>query len=135
VNLGTRFLASDESPIGDVWKKAIVGAAASEAWVQLDFLNDVSPNPGTVGYGTRVRALRTEFTDRWQERRQEAQADPGVVIDELTTAAGAGRIEELLVVGGQSAGIVRELLPVAEIVRALVDEAEAALARVSGCVT
>ena len=53
VNLGTRFLASREAPVGDVWKKAIV-ASASEEWVQLDFLNVILPRPGTVGYGTRA---------------------------------------------------------------------------------
>jgi len=127
VNLGTRFLASDESPVGDVWKKAIV-AAPSEAWIQVDFFNDVRPNPGTLGYGTRVRALRTEFIDRWQDRRDDARADPRAVLGEIAAAAAEGRIEELLVVGGQSAGLIGELMSVAEIVRALVSEAEIALA-------
>jgi nitronate monooxygenase/enoyl-[acyl-carrier protein] reductase II len=134
VNLGTRFLACEESPVGDVWKKAII-ASDSESWVQLDFLNDIRPNPGTLGYRTRVRALRNEFTDRWQQRRDELRADPTAAITEIVSAAAEGTLEELLVVGGQSAGIIGELLPVAEVVGMLVTEAEEALAAAGGLVT
>jgi nitronate monooxygenase/enoyl-[acyl-carrier protein] reductase II len=134
VNIGTRFLASDESPVGEVWKKAIL-ASTSEEWVQLDFLNDLDPTPGAVGYGTRVRALRTEFTDRWQQRRGEIRADPAAILEEFTSAAAAGTMEELLVVGGQSAGAITELMSAADIVRALVTEAEDALGRAAGLAT
>ncbi len=134
VNLGTRFLACEESPVGDVWKKAII-ASDSESWVQLDFLNDIRPNPGTLGYRTRVRALRNEFTDRWQQRRDELRADPTAAIAEIVSAAAEGTLEELLVVGGQSAGIIGELLPVAEVVGMLVTQAEDALAAAGGLVT
>ncbi|MGH8977461.1 MAG: NAD(P)H-dependent flavin oxidoreductase [Acidimicrobiia bacterium] len=131
VNIGTRFLASDESPVGEVWKKAIL-AARSEEWVQLDFLNDLQPTPGTVGYGTRVRARRSEFTDRWQVRRDEIRTDPAPILAEFTSAAAAGTMEELLVVGGQSAGAITVLMSAADIVHTLVTEAEDALARAAG---
>jgi len=134
VNLGTRFLACEESPVGDVWKKSII-ASDSQSWVQLDFVNDIRPNPGTLGYRTRLRALRTEFTDRWQERRDELRADPSAALTELATAAAEGNLEELVIGGGQSAGIIGELLPVAEVVGMLVTEAEAALAEAGGLVT
>jgi enoyl-[acyl-carrier protein] reductase II len=119
VNLGTRFLASEESPVRDVWKQAI----------QLDFMNDLRPSPGTLGYGTRVRALRTDFTDRWQQRADELRADPTPALTEIANAAAEDRLEELLVVGGQSAGLIRELRPAADIVQMLVSDAETALAK------
>ena len=128
VNLGTRFLASAEAPVGETWKRAIL-ASASEDWVQLDFLNDIAPNPGVTGYGTRVRARRTDFTDRWESRRDELRTDPAAAVSEITAAAAEGKLEELLVVGGQSGGLVRELLTAADIVRSIVAEAESALAR------
>jgi nitronate monooxygenase/enoyl-[acyl-carrier protein] reductase II len=134
VNLGTRFLACEESPVGEVWKKAII-ASDSQSWVQLDFVNDIRPNPGTMGYGTRVRALRTEFTDRWQEHRDELRVDPTAALTEMATAATEGNLEELFIGGGQSAGLVGELLPVAEVVRMLVSQAEDALAEAGGLVT
>ncbi|HTK14901.1 MAG TPA: nitronate monooxygenase [Acidimicrobiia bacterium] len=134
VNLGTRFLACDESPVGDVWKKSIIGSS-SQSWVQLDFLNDLRPNPGTIGYETRVRALRTEFTDRWQLRRDELRVDPRAALAEFAQAAAEGKLEEILVVGGQSAGLIDEILSVAEIVGMLVSQAEEALADASSVVS
>jgi enoyl-[acyl-carrier protein] reductase II len=134
VNLGTRFLASEESPVGEVWKQAIL-ASDSEAWIQLDFLNDLSPSPGALGYGTRVRAIRTQFTDRWQQRGDEVRADPTAALTEIANAAAEDRLEELLVVGGQSAGLVRELRPAADIVQMLVSEAETALANATSLVS
>ena len=126
VNLGTRFLASEESPVGEVWKQAIL-ASDSEAWIPLDFLNDLRPSPGAVGYGTRVRALRTQFTDRWQQRGDEVRSDPTTALTEMANAAAEDRLEELLVVGGQSAGLISDLLPAADIVQMLVSDAETAL--------
>lgn len=134
VNLGTRFLASQESPIEDDWKRAILDSP-SEAWMQLDFFNEITPNPGTLGYGTRLRALRTPFTDKWQQRGDEVRSDPGAVIDEIAKAEAKGELEKLLVVGGQSAGLVVDLPPAAEIVRAVALEAEEALSKATGTVS
>jgi enoyl-[acyl-carrier protein] reductase II len=130
VNLGSRFLASAEAPVGDRWKKALV-TRPSEEWVQAGFINALAPNPGTVGYRTRVRLLRTEFVDRWEERVDEVAADPSGVLAELAEADAAGDREALLVVGGQSAGLLDEVQPAAAIVRALVEEARAALSDVA----
>jgi nitronate monooxygenase/enoyl-[acyl-carrier protein] reductase II len=127
-NIGTRFLASLEAPIGEGWKRAIVDAS-SDAWTQLDFWNDLFPTPGRKGYGTRVRAMRTAFTERWHERRDEVRRDPEAARAELKAAEEAGTYDELVVVGGQSAGLVDEVLPAAEIVESIAAEAAAVLAR------
>ena len=126
-NLGTRFLASREAPVGEGWKRAIVDAA-SDGWSQLDFWNDVFPTPGEDGYGTHVRALRTGFTERWSERRDELRRDPAALLAELDAAEGAGTLDELIVVGGQSAGLIEEVLPVSVIVETIAAEAAALLA-------
>jgi len=126
VNVGTRFLASQEAPIPSGWKETIIDAA-SEEFVQVDFLNDVRPVPGVVGYGTRVRAFRSAFVDKWQERRDDVRRSPEGVVAEIGAAVGEGRMHELVAVAGQSSGLVGDVLPAAEIVRAIVDEAERAL--------
>ncbi len=126
-NLGTRFLASGEAPVGEGWKRAIVDAA-SDGWSQLDFWNDVFPTPGDDGYGTRVRALRTGFTERWGERRDELRRDPAAMLAELEAAEAGGTLDELIVVGGQSAGLIEEILPAAVIVERIAAEAAALLA-------
>ena len=127
VNLGSRFLASAESPVGERWKKALV-TYPSEDWIQAGFINALSPNPGTVGYGTRLRLLRTEFVGRWEERVSEVSADPSRALAELSEAVAAGDREALLVVGGQSAGLIENVEAAGAIVRALVAETRAALA-------
>jgi enoyl-[acyl-carrier protein] reductase II len=127
VNLGSRFLASVEAPVGERWKKALV-TFPSEEWIQAGFINALNPNPGTLGYGTRVRLLRTEFVERWEERAAELEADPTPALGELAEAIAAGDREEVLVVGGQCAGLIEKVEPAGAIVRALVAETRVALA-------
>jgi enoyl-[acyl-carrier protein] reductase II len=134
VNIGSRFLASQEAPIPPGWKQAIVDAA-SEDFVQVDFLNDVRPVPGAVGYGTRVRAFRSAFVDKWEERRDDVRHSPEDVVAEIGAAMGEGRMHELVAVAGQSSGLVQGLAPAAEIVRTIVDEAERALRDAGNLVT
>ena len=45
INVGTRFLASVEAPVGQGWKQAILEAASEDA-VKFDAWNDISPSPG-----------------------------------------------------------------------------------------
>jgi nitronate monooxygenase/enoyl-[acyl-carrier protein] reductase II len=126
VSLGTRFLASAEAPISQGWKDAIVEAAAEE-WIQVGFVNDLNPVPGVTGYGTRLRVRHTPFTDRWEQRREEIRRDRHPVVAEIVTATDNGTLHEHLVVAGQSAGLIADMPPVAEIVHRIVAEAVQAL--------
>jgi nitronate monooxygenase/enoyl-[acyl-carrier protein] reductase II len=128
VNLGSRFLATAESPVGEQWKKALI-TRPSEDWVQAGFINTMSPNPGTLGYGTCVRLLRTEYVERWERRASEVESDPTPAIDELVEADAAGDRELLLVVGGQSAGLIQRIEPAGAVIRTLVAETRHALSR------
>jgi hypothetical protein len=47
VNIGTRFLASQEAPIDDDWKEAIIEAHSEDA-VKAEVINDIIPVPGMV---------------------------------------------------------------------------------------
>jgi nitronate monooxygenase/enoyl-[acyl-carrier protein] reductase II len=127
VNIGSRFLASTESPVGERWKKALV-TRPSEDWIQARFVNAMNPNPGTLGYRTRLRLLRTEFVERWEARTDEVETDPAPVLAELAEAVAAGDREALLVVGGQSAGLIQRVEPAAAIISTLVAEARTAFA-------
>jgi enoyl-[acyl-carrier protein] reductase II len=128
VNLGTRFLASEEAPIPEEWKKAII-AAESEDTMKADVLNDISPLPGTAGYNTVLRSLRTPFLDEWSAKREEARRDRDRLRNHIVSTHQSGRQHETLLTAGQTAGGITEILPVAEIVRRLIAEAEAALSR------
>jgi nitronate monooxygenase/enoyl-[acyl-carrier protein] reductase II len=126
VNVGTRFLASEEAPIGLAWKRAIVNAAAEDA-IRVEVLNDIMPMPGSFGYGTVLRALRSPFVDTWIDRRDEARQQCERLLADLVELTRQGRIGEALPAAGQSAGLIGDILPAGEIVRRMVAEARAAL--------
>jgi len=128
VNIGTRFLASSEAPIEDAWKAAIA-AAQSEDAVKMDVLNDIQPLPGTAGYGTVLRSLRTPFLDEWGTKRETARREGERLWAEIQSRARSGRRHETLLTAGQTSGGIKEILPVAEIIRQLIAEAEASLSR------
>ena len=131
VNMGTRFLASKELPIDDDWKQAIVEARSEDA-VKAEVINDIIPVPGTVGYGTVGRTLRTPFLDEWGMKRDEARRNGPRLWAEIGERLRRGQRRETLVWAGQTAGGVREILTVAEIMRQLIDQTEAALAQAPG---
>jgi enoyl-[acyl-carrier protein] reductase II len=128
VNMGTRFLASQEAPIEDAWKSAIT-AAKSEDAVKVEVLNDIQPLPGVGGYGTVLRSLHTPFLDEWGAKREQAGRERERLWTEIQTRARAGRRYEMLLTAGQTSGGIKEILPVAEIIRQLTAEAEALLSR------
>jgi enoyl-[acyl-carrier protein] reductase II len=128
VNLGTRFLASKEAPISEEWKQAILRAQSEQA-VKVEVLNDISPVPGTVGYGTVLRSLPTPFLEEWSAKRGEASRERDRLRQHLVSTHQAGRQQDTLLTAGQTAGGIREVLPVADLMRQLIAEAEAALAR------
>jgi enoyl-[acyl-carrier protein] reductase II len=126
INVGTRFLASEEAPISRAWKQRIVDAVAEDA-IPVEVLNDINPMPGSYGYGTVARSLRTPFIETWQQRRDEAQREADRLRGELLAATQQGRLHEMFPVAGQSAGLIRDIVPAGEIVQRIVAEAQLAL--------
>ena len=113
VDLGTRFLASAESPISDEWQKAIIAAESEEA-TKADVLNDISPLPGTAGYHTVLRSLHTPFLDEWSAKREEARRERDRLRNHIVSTHQAGRQHDTLLTAGQTAGGITEVLRVAE---------------------
>ena len=131
VNIGTRFLASREAPIDDAWKAAIA-AAESEDAVKVDVLNDIRPLPGTGGYGTVLRSLHTPFMDEWGSKRDQAGRQREQLWAEIQARGRAGRRHEVLLTAGQTAGGIKTIQPLAEILRQLIEDASAHLSRAPG---
>jgi enoyl-[acyl-carrier protein] reductase II len=79
-------------------------------------LPGILPAPSREGsYETLPRVLRTPFVEEWNQRQDEAGGE-------------AQRLGgELVPFTGQTAGMIREVLPAGEIVRTLVAEAEETL--------
>ena len=99
--------------------------------MKAEVLNDISPLPGTGGYCTVLRSLHTLFLDEWSAKREEARRDRDRLRDQILSTHQAGRQHETLLTAGQTAGGIKEIVPVAEIMRRLIAEAEAALSRAS----
>jgi nitronate monooxygenase/enoyl-[acyl-carrier protein] reductase II len=130
INIGTRFLASLEATtISEDWKRAIVNAQ-SEDTVKIEFAEYVFPpvtRPG--GYKTAPRVLRTPFVEEWNQHPDAAQREATRLGDEILGALKQGRGHELIPFTGETAGLIRDILPAAEIIRRIVAEAEEALRR------
>jgi enoyl-[acyl-carrier protein] reductase II len=127
VSMGTRFLASAELGIADAWKQRVLAADATDA---VKVVNHDRALPPFSRPGARVvpRALSTPLVE--QLRRHPEWIDPASIGPRLRESLLAGRGDEYLAFAGQSAGLIDEVLPAAEIVRRVVAEAEAALGRV-----
>jgi nitronate monooxygenase/enoyl-[acyl-carrier protein] reductase II len=127
VSMGTRFVASAELRVDEQWKRRIVEADAADA---VKVVNSQRVLPPYTRPGSRVepRALGTQLID--QLRDHPEWIDPAVMGPRIRRSVAAGRGDEYLPFAGQSAGLIDEILPAAEIVRRVLAEAEAALERV-----
>ncbi len=128
VNMGTRFLASKEATISDDWKQAIL-AAQSEDAVKAEIWKDIFPPPGEGSFDVVPRALLTQFIEQWQQQREEARQESETLMSEVIAAVQQGRMFDKIPFTGQSAGMINEILPAAEIIRRLIAEAEEALTK------
>src|SRR4051794_12258098 len=112
--LGTRFLASEEMTVHADWKARIVAADATDA-VKVAGSARVMPPFNRDSWPAEPRALRAPLIDRLARAPEEV--DPAETGRELVDALLAGRGDEQLPFTGQSAGLVHDVLPAAEIVR------------------
>ncbi|GAA2314968.1 enoyl-[acyl-carrier-protein] reductase FabK [Streptomyces hawaiiensis] len=126
VNIGTRFLASAECGVSDDWKASIVSAASQDA-VKVVFVDRILPPPTEGGYMTVPRSLRTRFVEEGNARPEVAVARAEALRTEVMTSMRDGTAHELIPLTGQTAGLVRDIAPAAELVHRLIAEAEATL--------
>jgi nitronate monooxygenase/enoyl-[acyl-carrier protein] reductase II len=125
-SLGTRFLATTEMRVSAAWKQRITEAGALDA-VKVQNAERVMPpfNLPQLGLPFAPRALRTPLTERLEY--DPGTVDPAVAGPELLAAVRAGGGEDHLPFAGQSVELIHDVLPAAEVVRRLIDEAGAAL--------
>jgi enoyl-[acyl-carrier protein] reductase II len=126
-NVGTRFLASQEAAADAEWKRRIVeieseDAVRFEAWSSI-----MPPRPG--GYDVVPRVIKTDFVAEWSGRPDAARASADDLRGQILATIREGRPHELTPFAGQTAGLVRDVRPAADIVHGMVAEAESALAR------
>ena len=129
VNMGTRFLASTEFAGSDDWKKMILDAGTEDT-VQTDALDPIMP-PYTMAkpWHGKERMLRKPYLAKWDGRTDDLADRAGELGPEIIAAILAGSGHEYVPFAGQSAGLIDDILPAAEIVRRTVAQAQNALAR------
>jgi enoyl-[acyl-carrier protein] reductase II len=125
VNMGTRFLASAEMRIADAWKQRVVEADSLDA-VKVPNSDRVLPPYSRPVTEAEPRSLRTPLVDQLREHPE--WLDPRAIGPRVRAAVLEGGGHDYLPFAGQSAGLVHEVLPAAEILRRVVAEAEEALA-------
>ena len=126
-NVGTRFLASEEAGVDPGWKALIVDAESEDA-VRFEPWADIMPSAAS-GYDVVPRTIRTAFVDGWRARPGDVPAHADDLRAQVFAAFQDGRAHELIPLAGQTVGLVRDVRPAAEIVRAMAAEAEDALTR------
>jgi enoyl-[acyl-carrier protein] reductase II len=127
VLIGTRFLASSEMAIDREWKERIVAADATES-VKVPsserllgpFTVELPPGPPPA-----PRALRTALID--QLASDPESVDANSIGRALLADVRAGGGHDRLPFTGQSAGLIHDIAPAAEIMRRLLEETETAL--------
>lgn len=130
--MGTRFIASVEAHAAQSYKDTIVGAT------------DTDTTRTRCYSGKPMRCRTNPYIKDWETRPEDIQGFPHQAIystqqDVLSGIAGVtdeARLDadKSCFAMGQSAGGVKEVLPVADIVNNIMSEAEASIQRVAGLV-
>jgi nitronate monooxygenase/enoyl-[acyl-carrier protein] reductase II len=127
IQMGTRFLASDESEIDLAYRQAVLDAS-SERTVRASFVNRLVPPPAPGAFDVAPRVARNEFVETWLGRDEALAADLERVRAQVRDAIAAGRAHEFLPVMGASAGLIHDVVAAGAIVERVVAEARSVLA-------
>jgi NAD(P)H-dependent flavin oxidoreductase YrpB (nitropropane dioxygenase family) len=123
--LGTRFLATDESPLHPNFKQAIVDSDGHDT--QLSEIPDLAA--GLVWPGAMTRSRRNHFIERWAGREWALRQNRAEAHAKLRAARQSGDVAEGPLSMGQDAGLIHDIVPAADIVARIAREAEEILRR------
>jgi len=121
VLMGTRFYASVEADGAEEAKRRICAAGGGDTvrGVVFDWSRNIFwPAPFTG------RSLVNDHTRRWSGREAELMHNVASVTAEYAAARAAGNFDIAVVFAGESAGLIHDIPPAAEIVERIASEAE-----------
>ncbi len=120
VLLGTRFLATHESPLHPNFKQAIVDSDGHDT-----VLTEIPDLAGQrVWPGAMSRAKRNQFIERWAGREWAIRQNANEIGKDLAKARVAGDIANASLSYGQDAGLIDSIKSVKEVVQDIIAEAE-----------
>ena len=123
VLLGTRFLASHESPLSSDKKQAIVDSDGHDT--ALTEIPDLIS--GRVWPGAYARTKRNRLIEDWWGREGELRYRRAEVATRVAEAHQAGDPNNSVLYTGQTAGLINDIRPVGDLVRDIVAEGESVL--------
>jgi len=126
VIMGTRFVAATEATApAHGHKEAIVSSSADDTvWTDVfDIVDGLRWPEGISG-----RTIATPFAREWHGRESELRQQRDAILGE-STVAGEAPERAHSAYAGQAAGLVHDVRPAGEIIKAIVAEAESVLAR------
>ena len=119
VLLGTRFLASVESPLHQNFKRAIVESDGHDT--ALSEIPDIAA--GKVWPGAMSRSRRNRFIERWAGREWLLRSQQAEALAAIQAARKVGDVNEAPLSMGQDAGLINDVPAAGEIVRRIAQEA------------
>ncbi len=139
IQMGTRFVLSDECKAHPAFKESFVKARARDAMAtpQFDSRLPVIPvralkNLGTLEFGKLQYELLHKLDNEMIDRDTAQMEVERFWVGALKSAVVDGDVKQGSLMAGQSVGLANEIKPIADIVHELVQEAEETLRAVSG---
>jgi len=118
VQMGTRFICTDECTVHPNYKQAILGA------------NERSTMVTGSSLGHPVRSIRNPMARDYEDLERRGASEEEIIAfgtGSLRRAAVEGDVTHGSVMAGQIAGLVQDIVPAAEVLRRTVAEAEQVL--------
>jgi NAD(P)H-dependent flavin oxidoreductase YrpB (nitropropane dioxygenase family) len=120
VLLGTRFLATHESPLHPNFKQSIVDSDGHDT--VLTEIPDLANQ--RVWPGAMSRAKRNKFIEHWSGREWGIRQNAAEIAKQVAAARVGGDIDNASLSYGQDAGLIDSIKSVNDVVRDIVAEAE-----------
>ena len=118
--MGTRFLATEESPLHANFKQAILDSDGHDTL--LTEIPDLAA--GIVWPGAMTRSWRNRFIERWAGREWQIRQMQKEVAAQVQAARQRGDADETPLSIGQDAGLIHDLPKAGDLVRRIAAEAE-----------
>jgi nitronate monooxygenase len=126
VLMGTRFYASEESLAAHEAKMRVV-AAQGDRTLRTQVFDIVRRLDWPAPY--TGRALANRFSEQWHGHEESLGRSLNDEAERYARAADAKEFDTAVVFAGEAVDLIHEVKPAADIVRAVIEEAETALAR------
>ncbi len=117
--LGTRFLATEEAPLHEAMKRAILESDGHDTLITE--ITDVAA--GNVWPGAYSRVKRNRLITDWIGREGELRRRRDEVRERIDRARQEGDVDYAVVYTGQTAGLIDSIQPAAGVVDGIVTEA------------